>query len=218
MAKKTTEQMDFWKGDFGTAYTDRNPQSVEEDDASYVAGYGISRFTMNNDFLADIDRSSTILEVGANLGLQLEHLRRMGFSNLLGIEVNEHAIQQSKHIHPKANIIPGTAFDLPFKDNRFDLVYTSGVLIHIAPKDLPDAMREIYRVSKRYIWGFEYYAPKPTDIEYRGKKGFLWKRDFAALYRELFPDLKLVRVKRFIAGAGPNEDQMFLLEKTTTHL
>jgi len=213
MAGKTTAQMDFWKGDFGTAYTDRNPQTVEEDDASYVAEHGISRTAMSEDFLAGIDRSSKILEVGANLGLQLEHLRQSGFTNLLGIEVNEHAIRQAKSIHPEVNIIPGTAFELPFRDGWFDLVYTSGVLIHIAPKDLPDAMREIYRVSKRYIWGFEYYAPTPTDIEYRGKKGFLWKRDFAAMYQELFPDLKLVKVKRFLIGDGPNENQMFLFEK-----
>lgn len=214
MTDKTTEQIDFWKGDFGTAYTDRNPQSADEDDANYVAEHGISRMAMNDDFLADIDRSSKILEVGANLGLQLEHLRHSGFSNLLGIEVNGHAIQQSKHIHPVVHIIPGTAFELPFKDNWFDLVYTSGVLIHIAPKDLPDAMREIYRVSKRYIWGFEYYAKTPTDIEYRGEKGFLWKRDFAARYQELFPGLKLVKAKLFVSGAGPNENQMFLFEKS----
>ena len=216
MNLKDTEQMEFWKGDFGTAYTDRNSQSFESENETYKKEYGQTRTKMNKDFLSGIDHSSKFLEVGANIGLQLEILRQAGFSNLFGIEINEYAVARAKHLHPKVDVIKGTAFELPFKDQWFDIAYTSGVLIHIAPKDIAGALKEIHRVSRRYIWGFEYYAPELTEINYRGNKGFLWKRDFAALYRELFPDLRLVKERRFPSRGTENIDSMFLLEKKET--
>ena len=37
-------------------------------------------------------------------------------------------------------------------------------MIHIAPADLPKAMAEIYRVSKRYIVAIEYDAAVPYRV------------------------------------------------------
>ena len=48
----------------------------------------------------------------------------------------------------------------------------------------------IYRCSKKYIWGFEYYAEKITAINYRGHENYLWKADYASLFMKYFPDLK----------------------------
>ena len=213
MAKDDTRQIEFWKGDFGTEYTDRNPQSTDSENEAYKKEYGFTRLEMNASFLAGIDPSAKFLEVGANLGLQLEMLRLDGFTNLVGIEVNSHAAAKAKSIHPNVDVIRGSAFELPFKDGWFDIAYTSGVLIHIAPADIGHALREIYRVSGRYIWGFEYYAPELTEIEYRGNKGFLWKRDFAGLYQELFPDLRLVKEQKFPSAGTENIDSMYLFEK-----
>jgi pseudaminic acid biosynthesis-associated methylase len=208
-----TVQGETWEKDFGASYTDRNPQSVEGLEALHAKDYGVSRQVMNEEFLCALDRGTRILEVGANIGLQLEMLRRMGFTDILGIDINDHAIQQVKKIHPDVTVIKGNALDLPFKDGWFDLSYTSGVLIHIAPDDLPKAMDEIVRVSKRYVWGFEYFAPTPTNIPYHGRTDLLWKRDFAAAYLERFPGMKLVMEKKYPMIGSENVTQMFLLEK-----
>lgn len=209
----TTVQGDTWEKDFGSAYTDRNPQSVEGLEALHAKDYGVSRKQMNEDFLGSLDRGIRILEVGANIGLQIEMLRQMGFENVVGIEINEHAIESAKQIHPQANIIKGNALKLPFNDDEFDLVYTSGVLIHIAPEDLPTVMGEIVRVSKKLVWGFEYYAPELTNIPYQGRTDLLWKRDFAATYMENFPNLQLVKEQKYPMLGSQNVTQMFLLEK-----
>jgi pseudaminic acid biosynthesis-associated methylase len=211
--QKKTDQIAFWASEEGQQYTDRNPQSVEHENSANLEMHGISRSDMNDVFLGTLDKSSSMLEVGANLGLQLEILRQGGFTNARGVELNPYAVEQSKKIHPEVNIIQGSGFELPFDDASFDLVYTSGVLIHISPETIPDFMREIHRVSKRYIWGFEYYAPELTEIEYRGRKNLLWKRDFAGLYQELFSDLKLVKEEKYPIKGTENIDTMFLLEK-----
>ena len=54
-----------WQGGFGKEYTDRNPQSAEDVDGLYMKNFGVSRTTLNEEFLEDIPKSITILEQGA---------------------------------------------------------------------------------------------------------------------------------------------------------
>jgi len=50
-------------------------------------------------------------------------------------------------------------------------------------------------------------------VEYRGHKELLWKTDFAKLYLETCPGLRLVKQRIYPWLDDPNEDVMFLLEK-----
>jgi pseudaminic acid biosynthesis-associated methylase len=208
------KQAAAWSSDFGNAYTQRNPQSIEQMEELYAKDYSVSRLAMNEAFLGNLDRSIRILEVGANVGTQLEILRRMGFANSIGVDVNAFAVQEAKRLYPEVKVIEASAFQLPFGDGEFDLAYMSGVLIHISPDDMGRAMDELYRTSKKYIWGFEYYAPELVALDYRGNDGLLWKRDFCQEYLNRFPNLKIVKEQKYPMTDGKNVSQMFLLEKT----
>lgn len=211
--RKVTAQVKFWQGEFGCQYVDRNPQSIAEIEELYQKAYGVTRRKMNEEFLDGIDTRVKILEVGANVGLQLEGLRQLGFRHLFGVEVSEYAVKRAKRLHSGVDIIRGSGFELPFRDGYFDLVFTSGVLIHIAPTDLPKIVKEIVRVSRSFIWGFEYYSPQPEEIVYRGNTGFLWKRDFSDFYQQSFPVLTLIKEKKYPMVGSKNVSQMFLFKK-----
>jgi hypothetical protein len=114
------------------------------------------------------------------------------------------------------DIIHASGFDLPFQSGWFDLVFTSGVLIHTAPKDIQDFMSELHRVSRSFIWGFEYYSPTYTEVPYRGNTDLLWKTDFCALYLKEFPDLELVHERKYLMTDEKRVSQMFLLKKRGT--
>ncbi len=208
---KITEQLKEWKELFGKEYTDRNPQSIEDMDSLYLKNFGETRTALNESFLEGMDSSIKILEVGSNIGTQLLCLQKMGFKNLYGIEPLNYAVELSKSKTKNINIIEGTAFDIPFKDGYFDLVFTSGVLIHISTSDITKAMKEIYRCTKKFIWGYEYFANEYTEIAYRGQKNLLWKANFAKLYLDQFSDLKLIKEKRIKYLDSDNMDSMFLL-------
>lgn len=210
-----TPQIAVWRGEFGKAYTDRNILPPRELDALYLKRLGMTRQAMNQEFIGMLDREARILEVGSNVGNQLLALQTMGFKNLYGIELQAYAVEESKRYTRDINIIQGSAFDVPFKDGYFDLTFTSGVLIHIAPADLPTALREICRCSKRWVWGMEYYAPSWTEVTYRGHEELLWKTAYPLLYTEICPELRLVKQQIYPEVGGPNEDVMFLLEKRT---
>lgn len=210
---KITKQMEKWAGEFGKEYTDRNALTLEEMERLYQKNYGVTRTEMNLEFIGDLGRSIRILEVGSNIGNQLLCLQNMGFQTLYGIELQEYAVEISKSRTKHINIIQGSAFDIPFKDNFFDLVFTSGLLIHIAPSDVEQILREIHRCTKKYIWGSEYFADSYTQVEYRGHTELLWKTNFVKLYLDTFPDLRIVKEKRYKYLDNDNVDSMFLLEK-----
>ena len=208
-----TKQLKKWKNSFGKEYTDRNSFSVAQLDNLYKKRYGLTRTKLNIDFIGKLNKKIKILEVGSNVGNQLLMLQKMGFKNLFGLEPLEYAVELSKKRLIGINIIRGSAFDIPFKDIYFDLVFSSGVLIHINPKDIRKAMKEIYRCTNKYIWGFEYFSEKYQEVNYRGEKNLLWKADFPRLYIQNFSDLKLIKVKYIKYLQDNNIDEMFLLKK-----
>ena len=211
--EKGEKQIKVWGGEFGKQYTKRNNFSFKELNNMYLKNYGISRTELNNTFVGRLNREIRILEVGSNMGNQLLCLQEMGFKNLYGIDINKYAIGFSKKKTKNVNIIEGSILDIPYKDRYFDLVFTSGVLIHIAPSNIKKALKEIYRCSNRYIWGFEYYSKKYESIQYRGRKDLLWKTNFSRLYLDQFNNLKLVKEKILKYVEDDNLDAMFLLKK-----
>jgi pseudaminic acid biosynthesis-associated methylase len=176
--------------------------------------FGITKDTLNNDFLKDIPKDAKILEVGTNIGNQLFHLQSQGYTNLYGIEIQDRAINYAKQRTDNLNIIKGDALDIPFKDNYFDVVFTHGVLIHISPENIQTVLSEIYRVSNKFIWGLEYYSPQYTNLVYHGQKNIMWKANYCEEYLSRFKTLQLEKenIYKYIDNETL-EDQMFLLKK-----
>ena len=182
-------QIEAWQGDFGDAYTDRHLASG--------AGAIQARIRLWRDILEAINpwlgRPRSIVEVGANVGQHLLALRSILPGPVLhGIEPNPKAKELLQEAGFNATL--GVAQDLPYAPNSFDLVFSSGVLIHIPdfPGDgtlgtpLYKACKEIVRVSKRWVVAIEYFSAEPREIKYRNKLGMLWARDFGQYYLDHF--------------------------------
>jgi len=208
-----TPQSQEWSGPFGLEYTDRNTMTPEQLDELWVKNYGISRTEINRKFLDEVHKEARILEVGCNIGNQLLLLQSLGYTNLYGVDVQEYALRAARARTRNIELSSASAFGLPFEDGYFDLVFTAGVLIHISPNNLPAALDEIYRCSRNWVMGSEYYAPSVTEVSYRERTGLLWKMDYAQQYLARFPGLELVREVRLPYLRNANVDSMFLLRK-----
>ncbi|MBK6876997.1 MAG: methyltransferase domain-containing protein [Ignavibacteria bacterium] len=155
---ETTQQEKVWETQFGEDYSLRNVFNTKGLNDVYVSDIGISRTSMNEDFIGFLDRKAKILEVGCNIGIQLVNLQEMGFENLYGIELQPHAVELARQRTKGINIIQGTVYDIPFKDNFFHMVFSNRVLIHMNPDHIHEALKEIYRASGKYIYGSEYFT------------------------------------------------------------
>lgn len=168
---------DLWTGDFGNDYTKRQMDTCEA--RRYIWGE-ILPFS-----------SGSILEVGANVGANLAAIESLGDFTLFATEPNKQAFQQliSKGICATDNVADNLE---SYADGMVDLVFTSGVLIHVPPERLKASLSEIHRVARRYIIAAEYFAPSEEMIPYRGHDNALWRRDYGSLYLDQFPDLRCI--------------------------
>jgi len=178
----TTSQEEFWAGEFGNAYIDRN--NSKEITSSNVVLF--------SNILASLKKINSVLELGCNVGLNLDALSLIDSNlSLSGVELNEEAakIAASRKvatIHQKTIVEP---LDLGI---TYDLTFTKTVLIHINPARLSVVYENLVKHSNRYILISEYYNPTPVAIEYRGHSDRLFKRDFAG---ELISSYGLTLVK-----------------------
>ena len=194
-----TPQLALWRSEFGHDYTNRNDRDRPERVAAWrnlLEGVAPVR----------------VLEVGCNVGWNLVYLERLGIHELYGIEPQPSAVERARYRRPAFNVLHGTAFDLPFRDGFFDLVFTSGVLIHIAPESLGTALDEIARVSRRWIAAVEYDHPSEQEVPYRGHAGALWKRDHGAVWQARHA-LRRLRHLEFGPAEGYDSCTAHLFEK-----
>src|ERR1035438_2704477 len=135
-----TAQTEVWNSAFGREYTDRNTFDTEELNELYRKNYGVARTEINERSLRGIADDASFLEVGCNTGNQLLLLQQMGYSKLSGVELQSYALEIAQRRLSGVSLKSGSALALPHTDSSFDVVFTSGVLIHIAPENLPRAL------------------------------------------------------------------------------
>jgi len=178
-----TEQEKFWASDFGNDYVGRNndPKSIA------------NRTAVFSKIISQTKNVSSVLELGANIGLNLLSIKNLKPTCSFGaVEINGKAVKILKQIQ-NTQVFEGSIFDFSQEQlGQYDLTFTSGVLIHINPDKLKDVYSRLYNCTKKYILVKEYYNPTPVEINYRGHSGKLFKRDFAGEIMDLYPDLELV--------------------------
>lgn len=176
-------QIDQWKGEFGDEYHTR------QNDLQIEAQKRVSLWeSVLNLLPTDAQEGISIFEIGAGTGANIEAIRNLYESTPLppifyALEPNRKATT-----HLPANMVGGEACNIEAKDKAFDFVFTYGVLIHL--EEPLRAMREMYRVSRRFVMCAEYFAPGRERRYYRDNVP-IYKGDYGSLLAENF-DLKLL--------------------------
>lgn len=175
-----------WSGEMGNAWLERHKDDDGRIDSLMALWREIAAYMS--------DEPKSVLEIGPGKGDHLEALQalwpQLSKPHALNfVEPNGNARRHCMERFENALGYMGHAGSIPLGDSTMDLVFTSGVLIHVPADDLPDVYREIHRVAKRWIVSIEYFSQKPQEIEWRGKKGMLWKRDFGTLWCHMFPQM-----------------------------
>lgn len=142
--------------------------------------------------LSRVGQLSSVIELGANIGLNLRAIRNLFPSvELRGVEINSQAAIVLKDLIGAANVHEGSILDFKV-DKEADLALVKGVLIHINPEVLDVVYQKLYQATSKYILLCEYYNPTPVAVDYRGHQDRLFKRDFAGEMLDKYPSLKLL--------------------------
>lgn len=191
--KKSYQLKNIWEGEFGKEYSMRNYMNRAK-----------LRESFWSELLKYAPKARSVIEIGCNVGMNLQALYKVNPSlKIYGLEPNNYAFQESKKIAKgRWSVFNGDVFNNSI-NKKVDLVFTCTVLIHIHPNDVKDVLKKIYDLSNNYILAMEYYWPWPLikEVQYRGLKNALWKRDFGALWLKYFK-LEVIEVGMWMIGVG----------------
>jgi pseudaminic acid biosynthesis-associated methylase len=192
----------LWSGEFGKQYTIRNEMFP------YAQRWKFLKAVMEDHVIKNV------LEVGCNTGPNLGIMRDYikDPKNLWGCDVNEYNIRAVRERWPEVQSVVASGFDLPFKDDYFDLVFTSGVLIHQKPEEIDAMMQEIIRVSGKYVLAIEYFEETFREIDYRGGKGTAFCGPYGDIYEKRY-GLKPVESGLLEKDDGWDECTFWLFKK-----
>jgi SAM-dependent methyltransferase len=128
-----------------------------------------------------VARDEPILEIGPNVGRNLEFLRRAGFRHLEGIEISGRALEMMREAYPDL-VAMATIHHAPVEDvirgipdARFGAVFTMAVLEHIHPES-EWIFAEIARITRNVI------------VTIEDEESQTWRhipRDYRAIFEEL---------------------------------
>jgi len=155
-------------------------------------GYADQKTSVRSAFLykiiqqQNISKKSKIIELGCNVGRNLNYLSQRGYTNIYGIEISKNALEKMKEIYPEMSssieVFHSAIEDKikKFEQDEFDVIFTMAVLEHIHT-DSEWIFEEIVRITKRYL------------ITIEDEKGISW-RHFPRNYRKFFEKLGLEEI------------------------
>lgn len=141
------------------------------------------------DSLRRLDFSSAF-EAGCGFGWNLKRIKdEFPWVEVGGLDFSQgqllNAQKYMNGLNPK--LAYGNACRIPFRDNAFDLGFTVGVFMNIHPRIIMAALKEMIRVSRKYIVHLE-YDENNTTPELRKKRAFkrnIISHDYKTYYEHL---------------------------------
>ena len=168
------EQENFWAEEYSKNYIEKNDNFNRE---LLLEGW--------KDILNQTSQINSVVECGANIGrniLALEEI--LPQADKTAIEISPDASKILEERFPKLNVKKSSILDSNHSGQTYDLVFTMGVLIHVAPEDLMRTMEKMFELSQRYIVIGEYFNRTPISLTYQGQENKLFKRDFGKYFLE----------------------------------
>ena len=111
----------------------------------------------------------SFLEIGCNSGRNLWYLsEHLPDKELSGLEISPKAAADARIHVPKATIYEGDVHDVMLT-NKYDVVYTGGVLLHIEPELVSKVISKMISFSNKYVVHME---PIGKDIVEHGPKEY----------------------------------------------
>ena len=139
-----------------------------DEDTYFVDGLKVVTDRLKkNDYPLDSLQGKKALDAGCGGGRYAVALRKLGLGHVTGVDMSSSGLAdarqrvQSKGIDG-VEFVQADVLDLPFEDETFDFIWSSGVLHHTT--DMQKGVDEFMRVLKPGGCGYFYLIEKPSGI------------------------------------------------------
>jgi len=160
-------------------YTDDNERTQQEE---------LSKFIYYSTLCLGATR---VCEAGCNIGNNLSAFPKD--FEIYGIDINEYALKKARERFPYFNFQKENLSKISYPDSFFDLVFTRGVLVHLANNELDNVLSELLRISKKWVFNLEYFGNDGENISWKRGDNLLWYRNMKERWKiydiELITDI-----------------------------
>ena len=102
--------------------------------------------------LKSVNNFASICEVGFFSGRNLHYIyQSFPAVSVAGIEINQKAVDFAKKKLPKADLRRMDLHDFRSMDKTFDIVFTSGVMIHVPPDEIAEVLSSFVMKANKYV-------------------------------------------------------------------
>ena len=91
-----------------------------------------------------------VLDVGCGTAIDYPRLDGLGLE-YWAVEPIPKFIDRARELYPGIRILQARVWDIPFEDDNFDVVWCKGVVQHLPPGTYPEALDELWRVTKTLL-------------------------------------------------------------------
>lgn len=150
-----------------------------------------------------------ICEAGCNIGNNLA-----SFPNdfeVYGFDMSKYALKKAINRYPSFKFEIGNINKIPFNDSFFDLVFTRGVIIHIPGTEIDAGLKEMVRVSKKWIMNLEYFGKDGEMIKWSRGDELLWYRNMKERWSKF--DVEVISDVEIPLEIDPGKVRLTLLKK-----
>lgn len=131
------EILPFLYGDYPGS---ENPESIKRYNFMY------------DSFLKDIDKTLTVLDFGCNQGGFLGFLSKKGFNNLIGVDLDDSAINYARLKYGNSILFESVSYLEKLEDGSIDLIIIDQVMEHIAnPINLINWLTRLLKINGHFV-------------------------------------------------------------------
>ena len=193
-----SKQIKLWEGDFGNDYSKRNTFTEKDIERRQYMWRCVLNAIVSSAANPGRLIPSSYTEIGAGNGQNIVALHEMHEDStkpkFIAIEPNlvarRNLVSQKKDRNIDLTIHSYNWLQTEDDQIQSDLVFTSGVLIHVHPDDLVKFMKKMYVASSKYIVIAEYFSAECRQIKYRDTEDTLWTNDFGRIFMENIPGVR----------------------------
>ena len=134
----------------------------------------------------------SIFEVGFFSGRNLHYINKSFNAKIAGLEVNPKAVGFAREKLNSTELYEMDLHDIDTIADKYDIVFTSGVLIHVPPEHIESAVIKMINRANKYVMHIEHNGnnevvagPKNLNPTYKVSDQIQFAPDLISVYRKL---------------------------------
>lgn len=136
----------------------------------------------------------SMLDAGAGIGIYYP-LLKLKAKRYVGIDLTPEMVERARLRHPDGDFRIASVLALPFGDGEFSLTFCWSLLVHLPVAQIGEALKELWRVTGRYLFFNLYVSLSEGDKEERGGWG------------EYLTSVSPLRLEEFLFNLEPRDRQ-----------